>query len=116
MYLTDYWDDQLCKLLRYGFPLDFDGNSPLSHVLTNHSSVTQFTEDVKAYINEEKEFQAIYGPYVEPRLDNMHFSPFLTLKKPGAKHRRVIVDLNHPFHSSVNTSIDPDSYLGTPSY
>ena len=44
----------------------------------------------------------------------MHFSPFLTHEKPGAKHRGVIVDLSYPFGGSVNTGVDPDSYLGTP--
>ena len=28
-YLTDYWDKQLCYLIRYGFPLDFKQNCPL---------------------------------------------------------------------------------------
>ena len=42
------------------------------------------------------------------------FSPFLTSEKPGAEHRRVIVDLSFPHGSSVNTGVDPESYLGTP--
>ena len=75
MRLFDYWDDQLCSLIRYGFPLDFNVNSPLSHEINNHSSAVQYTKDVKAYINEEKEFKAIHVPYLEPPLDNMHFSP-----------------------------------------
>ena len=41
------------------------------------------------------------------------FSLFNT-KKPGAAHRRVIVDLSYPFGTAVNTGIDPDAYLGTP--
>ena len=114
MRLFGYWNDQLCSLIRYGFPLDFNANSPLSHEIKNHSLAVQHTKDVKAYINEEKQFKAIHGPYLEPPLDNMHFSPFLTREKPGAEHRRVIVDLSFPHGSSVNTGVDPESYLGTP--
>ena len=38
----------------------------------------------------------------------------MTREKPGAAHRRVIVDLSYPFGTAVNTGIDPDTYLGTP--
>ena len=76
MRLFDYWDDQLGSLIRYSFPLDFNVNCPLSHEINNHSSAVQHTKDVKAYINEAKEFKAIHSPYLEPPLDNMHFSPF----------------------------------------
>ena len=113
-YLQDYWDEQLCALLRYGFPLDFSAQSPLHHEITNHSSTVLYKDDVKAYLNEEKEFQAIFGPFKYPPFDNMHFSPFLTRKKPGAAHRRVIVGLSYPFCSAVNTGIDPEAYLGSP--
>ena len=27
--LKDYWEDQLCAIIRFGFPLDFDRDSPL---------------------------------------------------------------------------------------
>ena len=77
-YLQDYWDEQLCALLRYGFPLDFNAESPLHHEITNHSSAVLYKDDVKAYLNEEKEFQAIFGPFKDPPFDNMHFVPFLT--------------------------------------
>ena len=114
MRLHNYWDEQLCSLIRYGFPLDFNSNSHLLYELTNHSSATHYHKDVKAYLEEEKQFNAIYGPYSEPPLENMHFSPFLTREKPGAKHRRVIVDLSLPHGSSVNAGVQPESYLGTP--
>ena len=112
--LVDYWDEQLCSLIRYGFPLDFDSNSHLSHELTNHSSATHYQKHIEAYLEEEKQFNAIHGPYSEPPLENMHFLPFLTREKPGAKHRRVIVDLSFPHGSSSNAGVQPESYLGIP--
>ena len=103
-YLTEYWDQQLCYLIKCGFPLDFNANNPLKHERNNHSSATLHSEDVKAYIAEEKQFKAIYGPYKQNPFDNMHFSPFLTREKPGAPHRRVI---SRAFR---HVKIDPKDY------
>ena len=75
-YLKDYWDEQLCYLIRYGFPLDHKQESPLNHDFKNHSTATLYEDDVKAYLQEEKQFGAILGPYSSCSLDNMHFSPF----------------------------------------
>ena len=44
----------------------------------------------------------------------MHFSPFLTRDKPGAPHRRVIVDFSFPEGFSVNAGVNSDQYLDTP--
>ena len=65
-HLTGYWDSQLLFLIRYGFPLDYDYNNPLTSVDKNHTSATQFADDVQAYLIEEKAFGAILGPFKEP--------------------------------------------------
>ena len=113
-YLSHYWDQQLCYLIRYGFPLDHKQESPLNHDFKNHNTATEYEDDVKAYLQEEKQFGAILGPYDTCPLENMHFSPFLTREKPGAPHRRVIVDLSYPEGFSVNAGVDADKYLDTP--
>ena len=113
-YLKHYWDKQLCYLVRYGFPLDHKEDSPLDHHFKNHNTATQYEADVKAYLKEEIQFGAIMGPYHHCPLDNMHFSPFLTREKPGAPHRRVIVDLSYPDGFSVNAGVNSDKYLDTP--
>ena len=112
-YLTNYWDSQLLLLLRYGFPLDFDYTSPLGIVDNNHSSATKYTTDVQAYLNEEKNFGAMLGPFNEAPIENIHVSPFLTRDKPGGTHRRVIVDLSYPHGYSVNAGVQSDTYLNT---
>ena len=61
-----------------------------------------FPQDVDQYIKEEIEFGAIAGPFSEPPLTNFHTSPFITTEKPGADHRRVIMDLSFPHGMSVN--------------
>ena len=113
-YLTSYWDSQLVLLLRYGFPLDFDHKSPLESVEENHSSANQYKKYVQAYLNEEKEFGAMLGPFKNLPIENLHVSPFLTRNKPGGSHRRVIVDPSFPHGYSVNAGVQSDTYLGTP--
>ena len=98
-YLHDYWDKQLCFLIRYGFPLDFKEGSSLQHELKNHNTAKLYTHDVKEYLKEECQFGAIHGPFNSVPLNDMHFSPFLTRDKPGAPQRRVIVYLSYPERS-----------------
>ena len=83
-YLKNYWDKQLCFLIRYGVLLDYKEGSPLHQEFINHNAANLYTDEVKAYLAEECQFGAIYGPYKEEPLKNMHFSPFLMRDKPGA--------------------------------
>ena len=78
----------------------------------NHTSGIQFTDDM--YLSEEKSFGVILDPFKESPINDLHISPFLTREKPGAPHRRVIVDLSFPHSSSVNDGVQLDTYLGTP--
>ena len=112
--LKNYWDQQLIYLIKHGFPLDFDHSSPLSDENTNHNSALQYPNDIQAYLKEETQFKAILGPFTDPPLPNSHHSPFMTREKPGAPHRRVIIDLSYPKGQSINAGISKDTYLGTP--
>ena len=111
--LKGYWDQQLLDFLTFGFPLDFNRNSPLAWEGDNHKSAIDHPEDIEAYLQEEMDFKAIIGPFPEHPCDNGHISPFMTRDKPGSKHRRVIIDLSWPPGSSVNAGIDKASYMGT---
>ena len=75
-YLHNYWDKQLGYLIRYGFPLDFDHNVSLVKNECNHKSATDFKEDIEVYLQEEKSFGVILGPFKEPPVKNLHISPF----------------------------------------
>ena len=112
--LTDYWDNQLCSLIRFEFPLDFQRDNPLKSNLDNHTSAKIYPQDVEAYLAEEIGYEAILGPFKEPPLQDLHVSPFMTREKPNAPHRRVIIDLSFPKGLSVNAGIGRDKYLGTP--
>ena len=111
--LKGYWDAQLIDLLRFGFPLDYDRNSVLQCNSKNHSSASEFPQDIEAYLKEEVQFGAILGPFHTDPISGCHKSPFMTREKPNSIHRRVIVDLSWPKGFSVNTGVNKDSYLGT---
>ena len=111
--LVNYWDRQLPYLIRYGFPLDFDRNSKLGKNDTNHTSALAFPQDIDAYLKEEISHGAIFGPFKNPPFDDFHTSPFMTRPKPGAPHRRVIIDLSFPQGQAVNSNISNTKYLGT---
>ena len=111
--LEGYWDKQLPFLIRYGFPLDFDRHSKLGKNTKNHASALAYPKDIEAYLAEEIQHGAIHGPFKDSPLDNLHTSPFMTREKPGAPHRRVIIDLSFPHGEAVNSNISKDHYLGT---
>ena len=113
-YLHGYWDKQLGYLIRYGFPLDFDHSVSLINNEINHKSATDFKEDIEMYLQEEKDFGAILGPFNKPPLKDLHISPFMTREKADSNHRRVIIDLSFPPDHSINAGVTPDTYLGTP--
>ena len=111
----DYWDWQLPLLLRYGFPMDFKGNSTdLENATVSHSSALQFSEHVTAYLQDELHHNAMYGPFdSKPFGEFTHVSPFITRHKPDSNKRRVIIDLSWPDKASVNHFTSSNCYLGT---
>ena len=109
--LKGYWDQQL---LKFGFPLDFNRSCALHNEQDNHTSATQFPKDVDAYIEEERRYGALLGPFKESPIKNSHTSPFMTRNKPNSDRRRVIIDLSWPIGASVNAGIDKDTYLSSP--
>ena len=99
--------------MEFGFPLDFNRNCPLRCDNKNHSSATEYPNDVEAYIKEESDYQAILGPFPKNPIPGGHCSPFMTRSKPNSDRRRVIVDLSWPVGESVNAGIDKNMYLGS---
>ena len=112
MLLRGYWNQQLLQCLEFGFLLGFSGLCPLKHDKANHKSALEFPLDVSKYIEEEKSFGAIIGPFKEAPIPNLHYSPFMTRHKPNSDTRRVILDLSWPRGESVNAGVEKDGYLG----
>ena len=113
-YLEGYWDNQLKFLIRYGFPIDFNNEISLSSEENNHSSATEFPDNVRKNFHDEGCFGAILGPSSTPPIKDLHISPCMTREKPHSDARRVIVDLSFPAGRSVNAGVSKDQYLGTP--
>ena len=110
--LGDYWDQQLIQCLEFGFPLGFNRLCSLKHDKVNHKSAVEFPQDVEKYIQEERSFGAIIGPFEKAPIENLHYSPFMTRHKPNSDTRRVILDLSWPRGDSVNAGVEKDGYLG----
>ena len=104
--LDEYWDRQLLKCLKFGFPLGFNRMCSLKHDKINHKSASEFPEHVDKYIAEEKAFDAIIGPFESAPIKNLHYSPFMTRHKPNSDSRRVILDLSWPKGESVNAGME----------
>ena len=94
-HLCDYFDKQLCDLIEFGFPLDFDRSRLLESTLVNHASARNFSEHIDKYLREELQFQAILGPFDHPPI-KMHISPFMTREKSGSDSLCAIIDLSFP--------------------
>ena len=110
-----YWDWHLPLFLRYGFPMDFKGShGDLISASDSHPSALQFPEHVTAYLTDEMDHQAIYGPFKNKPFGGItHISPFITHQKQDSNKRRVIIDLSWPNGASVNHYTHSNEYMGT---
>ena len=84
------------------------------HDGTNHKSTIDLQEDVRAYLNEERQFDTMLGPFKKLPIDSLHISPLMTRKKQGTTHQCIIVDLSFPSnYHSVNAAVMPGTYLNS---
>ena len=111
-YLKGYWDQQIVDLLHYGFPLDFDRNSPLLSTQNNHTLALTDIEHVRRYMEEELQYEVIIGPFdIIPC--PLHISLLMTRARQDSDKKRTIMDLSRPPNFSVNAGIKKDIYLNT---
>ena len=112
--LEAYHDKHLVNLLTYGFPLGIKDRDNLKrHVISNHSSATQYPEAITEYIEKELSEHALLGPFSQPPHALYHCSPLLTRPK-GEHKRRVIVDLSYGDNNSVNGATAKETYEDVP--
>lgn len=111
--LAKYHDTELCRYLRYGWPLGYHKSSPPVTLEDNHQSATQHLDDVRAFIKKELSFGALVGPFdTQPFTPWLRVSPAMTRPKMDLKERRVIVDMSFPPVDGVNDGIDTCDYYG----
>ena len=74
--LDGYWDWQISQFMRYGFPMDFGGETSQLYVdRWAHPSAIDYEEHVITYLKEECEYKALIGPYWSPPFGkNSHVS------------------------------------------
>ena len=61
--LVDYEDSEICKFLKYGFPVGYSkADLPVSESC-NHTGANWFLETVNSFIQTEFNYKAISGPF-----------------------------------------------------
>jgi hypothetical protein len=109
---SNYGDQQLFELLRFGFPLDITKEFTPVTKTVNHTSAVKFPEAVSEFIKTELKFGGLEGPINAHEYSNLHISPLMSRPKEGGA-RRIIVDLSWPKAeaASVNDGVLENRYL-----
>ena len=103
-------DLRVINLLRYGMPINCDVNFGVKKQQKNHFSAIAHKESVNEYLCKNLESQAMLGPFDDPPIPNLCFSPLMTVPKEESK-RRIIVDFSYPAGKSINDGIPKVTYL-----
>ena len=112
--LHDY-DRELCDFLEFGWPMDYKRHIAPTSTCYNHSSALSHSNDVIAYIDKERDYGALVGPFIHPPFQPwFQTNPLMTRPKKSSNDRRVIMDLSWPRDFSVNDGIDKYFYQGKP--
>ena len=112
--LSDYQDKEVVDWLRYGWPSGrLPTLQPPGWSMKNHKGASDFPEELQKYIDKEKNYGAVMGPFRKiPFKGNIGISPLSTRPKKGSADRRVILDLSFPIGQAVNDGIPKDTYMG----
>ena len=110
--LQDY-DCPSKPALRLGFKSGFRihssiGSDPLKGNYENHKSVNNNLSFVQTKLDKEKSLGRVAGPFQNPPLSNMVFSPLGLVPKKEPEDFRLIHDLSYPKDNSVNSHIAPE--------
>ena len=83
-------------------------------MVKNHKEVTEFPVEMRRYLEKEKGYHAILGPFKEiPFPSEFCVSLLNTVSKKDSLERRTILDLSFLKGSAVNELIPKDYYLDT---
>ena len=64
--LLNYSDYQVFEFLEYGWPVGHNGSSFRSSSCRNHTTATDFPEQITKYLIKEASYQAVGGPFNDP--------------------------------------------------
>ena len=113
-HLSDYHDTSLVTFLEFGWPINFNRDSPIQSTFENHGTAVNFEGDLDYYIQTELGHNALAGPFRGPPVVPMHLSPLMTRTKKDSTHRRVIMDLSWPPGAAINDGVNTEWYFGEP--
>ncbi|KAL9965660.1 hypothetical protein ACROYT_G029497 [Oculina patagonica] len=110
--LASYDDYIVCDYLEFGWPIGYVRNSLPVTQQRNHQGATLFPEAIDKYLQTERSYGAVLGPFASnPFSSDVVLSPLNSVPK-GEFERRIIVDLSWPIGASVNDGIPSKQYLG----
>lgn len=112
---TGHVDDPwVIDLVKFGFPLQFNGDfgllSDIEH--PNHSSANNYTRHVKSYIDSEVANETLIGPFIERPFTKICVAPMMTRPKSNPSKRRIIVDYSYPEGAGINSHINKNQVFG----
>ena len=98
------------NLLEFGMPMYCKKGYGIAKPQKNHFSALRFKKEVSGYFCKGVQEKALLGPFECSPIENLCFSPLMSVPKEDTK-RRVIVDFSFPPGKSINDGIPKDSYL-----
>ena len=101
---------RVLDLLKYGMPLNCNPNYGICKVQKNHFSAVSFRDAIVEYLDNNVHCQALLGPFKIAPVENLCFSPLMTVPKDVDK-RRVIVNFSFPPGKAINDGISKSTYL-----
>ena len=110
--LMNYPDKLVLEGVKFGWPINFQGNFIPASTYKNHPSARRRPETLRQYVRKELQHDAILGPFkVNPFNSFCVISPLLCVPKRDSAEIRMVHDLSFPESKSVNSGIPSDTYL-----
>ena len=111
--LDGYHDQDLLPMIRYGFPIGYNLDTPPTPQLHHHSSALRHPEAFEHYISVESQHHVMCGPFFDPPFqDWFQTNSCMTRAKKTSANRRLIFNLSAPKGHSVNDGIPGDQLDG----
>ena len=112
--LHDYHDRQILQYLRYGFPINFQGQIGTYSEPPNHGGARRHPDAVRQYLGNEARNHTLVGPFHNMPFTEAIISPLNTRDKKDSVEKRILIDLSldTPDRQSVNSQINMDEYFG----
>ena len=101
---------RVLELLKFGMPINCQVGYGVQKQQKNHFSALCHKQAMVEYLVSSTRSQALLGPFKQPPIPGLCFSPLMSVPKEDNK-RRVIVNFSFPPGTSVNDGIPKDSYL-----